>query len=73
MVLQVSIQLIAPASGALFRVSLLRYGESHKGFHSTDCPSEWGLMAEVQDILRNLDVSIQLIAPASGALMRSYP
>ena len=36
----VSIQLIAPASGA--HVTNIRIVGSIGGFHSTDCPSEWG-------------------------------
>ena len=41
-----------------------------EGFHSTDCPSEWGLQNSdiVYDRVRV--VSIQLIAPASGASNR---
>ena len=41
---EVSIQLIAPASGALILYDAHLYNErSNKaGFHSTDCPSEWG-------------------------------
>ena len=64
----VSIQLIAPASGASDRF-LLPDIYFWKGFHSTDCPSEWGLGCGYSprwtDIL--FLVSIQLIAPASGA------
>ena len=42
---QVSIQLIAPASGA--KATNIMWGGSYVvGFHSTDCPSEWG-QAEV--------------------------
>ena len=37
----VSIQLIAPASGAA--KTKLGYLICLRGFHSTDCPSEWGL------------------------------
>ena len=38
-------------------------------FHSTDCPSEWGLayLVSIVDNLKKALVSIQLIAPASGA------
>ena len=39
-----------------------------KSFHSTDCPSEWGHVAYASvTTLRPYEVSIQLIAPASGA------
>ena len=64
----VSIQLIAPASGALRRLLLERvlYGSHFYSFHSTDCPSEWGLAPDPERELK-LKVSIQLIAPASGA------
>ena len=38
-------------------------------FHSTDCPSEWGIcIAVVMAWICHYTVSIQLIAPASGAL-----
>ena len=36
----VSIQLIAPASGAQ-EITVSEWADQH-GFHSTDCPSEWG-------------------------------
>ena len=36
-------------------------------FHSTDCPSEWGLLNYIAFFNNCLFVSIQLIAPASGA------
>ena len=39
---EVSIQLIAPASGATYTL-LTRQRRKCSGFHSTDCPSEWGL------------------------------
>ena len=38
---RVSIQLIAPASGAPVRIA--GGTTSAPSFHSTDCPSEWGL------------------------------
>ena len=41
---KVSIQLIAPASGATKKQST---GDAPiKSFHSTDCPSEWGLLTK---------------------------
>ena len=41
---------------------------ANSGFHSTDCPSEWGLWKITFLTVRLLPVvSIQLIAPASGA------
>ena len=44
---------------------------SHPRFHSTDCPSEWGPDNSIwnRDRIGNASVSIQLIAPASGALV----
>ena len=45
----VSIQLIAPASGALVMDGLMRRGFI-ACFHSTDCPSKWGLLADTQNI-----------------------
>ena len=60
----VSIQLIAPASGATSGLKLLV--ATYSGFHSTDCPSEWGHKI-VWKRVRETPVSIQLIAPASGA------
>ena len=38
-------------------------------FHSTDCPSEWGPYAPAYGFEPANQVSIQLIAPASGALL----
>ena len=65
----VSIQLIAPASGA-YALSV-QGGYLGRCFHSTDCPSKWGLPFD--SWLRSRkprQVSIQLIAPASGAMER---
>ena len=42
--LDVSIQLIAPASGAWIELELGAIID--RCFHSTDCPSEWGLGLE---------------------------
>ena len=39
----VSIQLIAPASGAYQKKCSIPHLWRIEGFHSTDCPSEWGL------------------------------
>ena len=44
--------------------------EVRASFHSTDCPSEWGQAAEAAKAKVLKDVSIQLIAPASGASRR---
>ena len=66
---RVSIQLIAPASGALNGSALMSL-MPRSSFHSTDCPSEWGLITIVGTNPKHC-VSIQLIAPASGALVRT--
>ena len=65
----VSIQLIAPASGAHEKLKRQDFRGLQR-FHSTDCPSEWGQekTAMLQEFVDK--VSIQLIAPASGALKR---
>ena len=94
---RVSIQLIAPASGASKTkesILCLHYFCFHStdcpsewgpeseiiampikwlSFHETDCPSEWGL--EVVSFVGHSStaVSIQLIAPASGADLVCYP
>ena len=62
----VSIQLIAPASGAPVAIEDQRE-EDLSGFHSTDCPSEWGHNVVTVNCQNGSVVSIQLIAPASGA------
>ena len=63
----VSIQLIAPASGAEIAEAYAAFANAR--FHSTDCPSKWGQAREQghgeED--HESSVSIQLIAPASGA------
>ena len=66
---RVSIQLIAPASGASSDDVWKQSTEDVvRCFHSTDCPSEWGPHGSYQLQERAvLCVSIQLIAPASGA------
>jgi hypothetical protein len=38
----------------------------HLRFHSTDFPSEWGLLPETGAARGQSKVSIQLISPASG-------
>ena len=87
----VSIQLIAPASGAptvscridskIFCFHSTdcpsewgherhyhRHNSPMESFHSTDCPSEWGLtIVAIFPSHTRTKVSIQLIAPASGA------
>ena len=69
----VSIQLIAPASGAEW-VNAVQDCIQNKSFHSTDCPSEWGHRdPEKAAKLAGLQVSIQLIAPASGASPLTHP
>jgi len=61
----VSIQLVAPASGAP-RLSPLS-PRLNPSFHSIGCPSEWGPRLSNSINLRSCSVSIQLVAPASGA------
>ena len=46
----VSIQLIAPASGALGVGTAVAGVLLQPGFHSTDCPSEWGQAIEDQKV-----------------------
>ena len=41
---RVSIQLIAPASGARVIMGYAKDEAVEASFHSTDCPSEWGLV-----------------------------
>ena len=62
--LRVSIQLVAPASGASRAFSALL--SEIKCFHSIGCPSEWGPEGRRQWRVQD-QVSIQLVAPASGA------
>ena len=65
----VSIQLIAPASGALNGSALMSL-MPRSSFHSTDCPSEWGHWI-CPGVNAKFPVSIQLIAPASGATIHT--
>ena len=61
----VSIQLIAPASGAVMSGAF--WILDLECFHSTDCPSEWGPQSKRDYPDMAQAVSSQLIAPASGA------
>ena len=59
--ISVPIQLIAPASGAVY-LFLEKSLMSIQSFHSTDCPSEWGLYEDRDRDSNMYYVSIQLIA-----------
>ena len=63
--LQVSIQLVSPASGDKPESdrAAVAFGSS---FHSIGFPSEWGLPAGQQVLAVPIRVSIQLVSPASG-------
>ena len=51
---EVSIQLIAPASGAYDQLERSSKAEITQSFHSTDCPSEWGLLESDRFLLPDI-------------------
>ena len=64
---KVSIQLIAPASGAGLVRSTLPNSQDYKVSIQLIAPASGALIAEAWAELERTEVSIQLIAPASGA------
>ncbi len=64
--LQVSIQLMSPASGDFSYVGCNHVYSHAYSFHSINVPSEWGLYEIDFGYTEVRQVSIQLMSPASG-------